>query len=1076
VEGKGSWEDAVEDVGEPLTEDVELIDGMAADEAGEVPQEDNEDLPAWMKEAGWDISEGKEETPPPPIVFEDEEESAPSTEPAAGEIPDWLKAMAPPGTLEESLDDDQSVDDLLPWLEEASAQKREDLQLEELLAGSKPLPPDNEEEVETPDWLKDLEPASEAPDQEFASIESDLDLPDWMVEDAQDAKAEMEHSAAAVPTGELEDELPDWLVETSSSTPEAEESGGEVPTWLAELGAGSETADDEGQDAIDEAAPAEEIPNWLTNLQPEGEAKGVELAAEEDGEPAAGEAGLFEGMSLEDEDATMAWLESLAAKQGASEEELISKPEDRDSNLPEWLLEDVEEAGLSAEAALETGAEDANAALTDAAAEPRAASELDEELQEWLVEEAPQSAAVGEAAWLAGLEAETNVVHTEDSGESVEDLPDEDIPDWLAELEAEDGIGALDEAAPADEIPDWLAQLEPEETDQVDQEVVEASAMDNEDEPQLEGLFEGKSLRKEIASMALMADLAAQQGDSDEEVTSKPEDREADLPDWLPAEEDEPEPVQPEAEPENSEWIFEAEPEMEEAGADAALADIPAWMMESTVEAAGKPETDFIPEIPNLQDEAQNEAGPLEVFIPQVPDLKAELASEEDGQDLFVPETPDLQTGEAASKEGLFEGLSLEDEDATMAWLESLAAKQGASEEEFISRPETRQEAMPDWVQEQANVEGAGPADLPQKDTDLEDTKPVRIRLDDDAPQAEFAEYPAVDEQPQEAVEAEISEKITIAEIYEQETPAVEAYPGEEIVQPEKAEEPADSTGLDQPDPVTEAEEAQTDTIAALEPELPDWLSEPVEGEEAEPELPGWLSEPTQALEELALLEEQPVQEEAAAEAEPDLPDWLAEPAEAEDEAEDYAWMPPIAAEERSVLEPEKPVITALDLNSASLVELEKLPGVGFRLAQSIVDYRQRYGRFQKTDDLLNVPGFEPNLLEELGPRLKTAAQPEEQLPIPRMETRAASDTERGQLAEAREAMLKGNLSEGLEHYTGLIKEERLLDEVIRDLQDALYRYPVEIEIWQALGDAYMRSNQLQEALEAYIRAEEILR
>ena len=44
------------------------------------------------------------------------------------------------------------------------------------------------------------------------------------------------------------------------------------------------------------------------------------------------------------------------------------------------------------------------------------------------------------------------------------------------------------------------------------------------------------------------------------------------------------------------------------------------------------------------------------------------------------------------------------------------------------------------------------------------------------------------------------------------------------------------------------------------------------------------------------------------------------------------------------------------------------------------------------------------------------------------------------------------------------------------DLREALYRYPVEVSLWQALGDAYMRSNRLQEALDAYTKAEELLR
>ena len=46
----------------------------------------------------------------------------------------------------------------------------------------------------------------------------------------------------------------------------------------------------------------------------------------------------------------------------------------------------------------------------------------------------------------------------------------------------------------------------------------------------------------------------------------------------------------------------------------------------------------------------------------------------------------------------------------------------------------------------------------------------------------------------------------------------------------------------------------------------------------------------------------------------------------------------------------------------------------------------------------------------------------------------------------------------------------------IRDLTESIYRYPVEVGIWQTLGDAYMRANRLKEALEAYNKAEELIR
>jgi cytochrome c-type biogenesis protein CcmH/NrfG len=68
------------------------------------------------------------------------------------------------------------------------------------------------------------------------------------------------------------------------------------------------------------------------------------------------------------------------------------------------------------------------------------------------------------------------------------------------------------------------------------------------------------------------------------------------------------------------------------------------------------------------------------------------------------------------------------------------------------------------------------------------------------------------------------------------------------------------------------------------------------------------------------------------------------------------------------------------------------------------------------------------------------------------------------------------NLPESMKKYLALIKKDRLLDEVIHDLREALYRFPVDIIVWQTLGDAYMRANRLQDALDAYTKAEELLR
>jgi tetratricopeptide (TPR) repeat protein len=105
-------------------------------------------------------------------------------------------------------------------------------------------------------------------------------------------------------------------------------------------------------------------------------------------------------------------------------------------------------------------------------------------------------------------------------------------------------------------------------------------------------------------------------------------------------------------------------------------------------------------------------------------------------------------------------------------------------------------------------------------------------------------------------------------------------------------------------------------------------------------------------------------------------------------------------------------------------------------------------------------------------PEKAAAARPQKES-LPRKVTGPLTDPVLGQ---ARHELSKSNLPGALDNYSRLIKKGRLLDEIIYDLRDALYRFPVEVDIWQSLGDAYMRANRLQDALDAYTKAEELLR
>jgi competence protein ComEA len=50
-------------------------------------------------------------------------------------------------------------------------------------------------------------------------------------------------------------------------------------------------------------------------------------------------------------------------------------------------------------------------------------------------------------------------------------------------------------------------------------------------------------------------------------------------------------------------------------------------------------------------------------------------------------------------------------------------------------------------------------------------------------------------------------------------------------------------------------------------------------------------------------------------------------------------------------------VVSPLNLNTATVEQLQKLPGVGPKTAARILDYRQKNGAFKKVEELMNVKG-----------------------------------------------------------------------------------------------------------------------
>lgn len=801
------------------------------------------------------------------------------------------------------------------------------------------------------------------------------------------------------------------------------------PSWAASLG-------------VEVAEGAQPLPDWLKG---EGEAPPA-LLPESEAELPQAEAGFEAAAALAGEEEIPDWLKSAGWQTATGPEQppppLEELPESEISleiepgEVPEWMKDLAPSENLVEEIPPEAGIPEGEIPAWLQEEEPGASDSV----VMWLGGKKPQELAPeqeipaeGEALpdWLSSLAPESAEAPAEPAA------PGEALPDWLQAETAAGGEAGV--AEPASEVPGWLEEGEPTEektgvTDWLErqaklraaqaqaEEAAKEGAAPSEEIPEWLKEFDVEIPAEEMPTMVMPVEEAPA-----EPAEALEEEAAAEIPDWLKG-------LEIETPAEEAPAFTEPAPEIPVSEEESALA----WL-DSLVQGTGISEEQLMSQ-PEEVAEAPADWKPEELAPAVGEAIGAEevalpdwlLQSEEVGVEELTAAEPSAEVPQAELPAAAAE---LSDQEAALAWLESLAEKQGVPEEQLLTTPAERPAEAPEWVLETLAQEEAAP-EIPAEAAEAE--LPEWLKAAEEVPAVEM---PAVQETASQEMEQQMEAAFEWLEdlARKQGVPEdqLETHPLKPLEEPPawvKEQAALEETSLGLAEPVEEA---------AAAPEAP--VEIPAEAEEAPP---AWLMEEEAALPP-SLEEAQP-----AVSAEEPAPAWVLE-----SEA--------LAAEQ-----PAEGLAEKLDINQATLSQLEALPGIGFVLAQAILEYRDAMGAFSRLDDLLNVPGISADRLEmiqDLAEVVPVEAPAAVEAPaIPK-------DKQEALLFNARNALLEGDLPSALEGYIALVERQVCLEEVVKDLQEALYSHPRDVYLLQTLGDAYLRLDQLQEALNAYIQAEELL-
>ncbi|HUF00275.1 MAG TPA: tetratricopeptide repeat protein [Anaerolineales bacterium] len=712
------------------------------------------------------------------------------------------------------------------------------------------------------------------------------------------------------------------------------------------------------------------------------------------------------------------WVKAMAPEQPA-------ETPAREEELPDW----INKIGSSA-----------LPAASDSSDQPDWMSQLEqpsaqaaEEQPDWLkppvTSEQPVASSEEQPDWLKGFENEsTSSVASTGELDWLSQLGDESKPletasnefDVLNQPAAESQTSA---STPSSDEFDFLNELA-DETEQL----APASAP----EPSMKENL-GMSSEEQEDSFSWLENLAAKQG-ATEGLLTKPEERLEEEPDWVKQAKS----MDVSQPPVEQPPVTQPAGDLEELGkSEQEQDDSFAWLeglaakQGATEGLLTKPEERLEEEPEWIQQAKSLSDQPQEVSSAQAP--------QEEAEQIPVTEPEPLANLEEPSK-------SEKEREDSLDWLENLAAKQDATEG-LLTKPEGPVTEEPDWVKQAKDIRAEQPSSADStaawlrsldEEESLPAPEPVSAK-DDTAIWLKSLDEPSEDVPPQPA----------------QSMPPEDLPAWMQSVEAEKVTE-AESTipANDVASGISEKESADdTEWMSAIEQgSAPQTTVSTDEGALEVPteDVPRWLSELDQE-------QEQAVTPTAM---DADLPAWLRD--ETGEAVAEPTRIEPTHATDWQPVETKQPEPeTIMAQPEVQLPEPEPVAPL------SEVQPPQ--------PEAVNVV----NIIEE-----KIAALHEEEKPAAPPATKERKPKGTGRLGmsfdpilgQARNELSGSNVSSALESYARLIKKGRFLDEVIYDLRDALYRFPVDVDIWQSLGDAYMRANRLQDALDAYTKAEELLR